>query len=111
MFRLQALGAHVFDLLGRTGPPTTPRGTLLPSHGLKGRRYFGLSWAPARPWLRRRWFRLQLSPIPREFMIPALRESLRWYPQWTIPFLWRQKDVQRVYKPHWQLPELRFYDS
>ena len=44
-------------------------------------------------------------------MIPALRESLRWYPQWTIPFLWRQKDVQRVYKPHWQLPELRFYDS
>jgi hypothetical protein len=111
VFRLQALGAHVVDLMGRTGPPSTPRGTLLYPHGLKGRRYFGLSWAPARPWFRRRWFRLQLSPIPREFMIPALRVDLRWYPQWTIPFLWRQQDVQHVYKPNWQLPELRFYDS
>ena len=105
------MGAHVLDLLGRTGPPSTPRGTLLPSNGLKGRRYFGLSWAPARPWLRRRWFRLQLGPLPRELMIPPLRVDLRWYPQWTIPFLWRQQDVQHVYKPHWQLPALRYSDS
>ena len=111
LFRLQARWAHLFDLMGRTGPPSTPRGTLLPSDGLKGRRYVGLSWAPARPWLRRRWFRVQFGLFPREAMPPLLRTGLRWYPQWTVPFLWRAQEVQTVFKPHWQLPELRFSDS
>lgn len=105
--------AHTYDLLRRAGPVSTPRGTLLPADGLRGRRYFGALWAPGRPWFSRRWhrFQIRLLPFPTEFLIPRIRRHLNWYPQWTHKFLWRHQDAQRLYSPHWQIPSLRFQDT
>ena len=50
-------------------------------------------------------------PIPHEILIPRLRLDLAWYPQWTVKFLWRQQDAQRLYLPHGQIPALRFQDT
>lgn len=73
VYRLQNFWAHITDLLCRSTGSVTPTGTLLPSDGLKGRRYFGLSMAPARPWMRRRWYRLQMTPVAPETYLPFFR--------------------------------------
>ena len=71
--------AHTLDLLYRTTSPITPGNVLLLTDDLRGRRLYGASFTPGRPWARGMYHRLSWGGLS---FWRAWRFSLPWYPSW-----------------------------